>query len=65
MTLQMASYFAFFVELCCEAYTEYIDKETDKLERFLNNLFTYIWAVIYTTKILTLNHICQMISDKV
>ncbi|XP_025266010.1 uncharacterized protein LOC112638449 [Camponotus floridanus] len=65
MTLQMASYFAFFLELCCELYTEYVDKETDTLEQFLNKLFTYIWAVIYTTKLLVLNHICQTICDKV
>ncbi|CAL1676354.1 unnamed protein product [Lasius platythorax] len=64
MTLQMASYFAFFVELCCEIYTTYADKNVDTFQNFLDKLITYIWAVVYTAKLLALNHICQMICDK-
>ncbi|KAL6422639.1 hypothetical protein ACFW04_010699 [Cataglyphis niger] len=64
MTMQMASYFAFFVELCCEFYATHIDKNKNTFEHFLSNFIIYIWAVTYTIKLLALNHICQIISDE-
>ncbi|XP_072754249.1 uncharacterized protein [Anoplolepis gracilipes] len=73
MTLQMASYYVFFVEMCCEIYLIYIQKDAyadvdedsdeDIVQDFLD-IFIYIWAVIYTAKLLALNYICQMICDK-
>lgn len=65
MTLQMASYFTFFVELCCEMYTTYVDNDIDTFQNFLDKLFTYVWVVVYTAKLLALNYICQIICDKV
>ncbi|XP_072754199.1 uncharacterized protein [Anoplolepis gracilipes] len=63
MTLQMASYFAFFVEMCCQSYSIYIHKDADTFQYILDE-FNFIWAIVYTAKLFTLNYICQTICDK-
>ncbi|XP_025991755.1 uncharacterized protein LOC105198451 [Solenopsis invicta] len=66
MSLQMTSYFAFIVSVCREIYTTYINKNTKTiLEQFLDSIFAYIWGIIYSVMILTLNHICQIVYCKV
>ncbi|RLU19070.1 ObirGr22 [Ooceraea biroi] len=63
MTLQMASYFAFFVDLLCVIYTSYIDKSKN-IGSILDGLFSYIWLVVCIVKVFGLTHICQTVSDK-
>ncbi|EZA58585.1 hypothetical protein X777_14748 [Ooceraea biroi] len=63
MTLQMASYFAFFVDLLCVIYTSYIDKSKN-IGSILDGLFSYIWLVVCIVKVFGLTHICQTVSYK-
>ncbi|KYN31220.1 hypothetical protein ALC56_14488 [Trachymyrmex septentrionalis] len=63
MSLQMTSYFAFIIELCRQVYTIYINKNII-FGQLLNNLFVYIWGIVYSIMIVTLNHICQTIYYK-
>lgn len=65
MSLQMTSYFAFIVELCREIYTIYINKNKRMFEQLLDSIFVYIWGIVYSIMILTLNHICQTVYYKV
>ncbi|XP_029160047.1 uncharacterized protein LOC114932041 [Nylanderia fulva] len=64
MTLQMASYFMTFVELCCEIYTLCIINNENTIQNFFYTILTYIWIIVYSAKLLVLNHICQIICDK-
>ncbi|XP_011633203.1 uncharacterized protein LOC105424569 [Pogonomyrmex barbatus] len=64
MSLQMTSYFMFIVELSREAYTIYIDKNAIEIGYVLDSFFAYIWGIIYSAKLLSLNYICQTVYDK-
>ncbi|XP_029160046.1 uncharacterized protein LOC114932040 [Nylanderia fulva] len=66
MTLEMASYFTFFIELCCKIYGIYLenpDNDENTFQQVLN-MDTYVWVIVCTVKLLALNHVCQIICDK-
>ncbi|XP_071632448.1 uncharacterized protein [Temnothorax longispinosus] len=64
MTVQMTSYFAFILELCLEIYSTYISKTSKSSGHILDNIFAYVWGIMYSVIILILNHICQTVYYK-
>lgn len=65
MTLQMAASFTFFVDMTFVVYTAYINRNTATFTQILDSTFIFVWGLVYSTKLLMLNLVCQTIYDKV
>ncbi|XP_032681993.1 uncharacterized protein LOC116849182 [Odontomachus brunneus] len=63
LTLEMASLFAVLVEMFIEFYIMYADNDTDTMFLVLANLTIYVWIMVFTMKLLALNHICQTANE--
>ncbi|XP_067203251.1 putative gustatory receptor 28a [Linepithema humile] len=63
MTLQMMSIFIFVINNCCIIYTSLLTNATT-FGQVLDRSFNYFWTIVHNIKFLTLNYICQIVSEQ-